>query len=586
MRKNAIPTKKADKPYQGRIFPSYVPLPDWLPNETIFSLASRYHRLSGTPPAHYTSNRLFGDSKRGYQHDFPSGLQYLIDVTHGKVGNINTLISGHTILPFYLALKPHHLAIDAITSMSGPSLGSLKYQLGLLTGRFGAAHPLKICVQCANADVADHGVAYWRLDHQLPTVWLCPIHDTPLRFNTLKTAGVSRFNWLLPEPAEFESASYFAFEPTQGQYRSLKAIARISLRLLHLPGNQSIDIATLLNTYRSRLLQIKRLTQKGQFRLNLIGKEYFEFISTLTTVPFYQGLPQTEHESINQVGRLLRQPRSNPNPIRHVLLISCLFKSWKNFWCQYQQTLLNRSTITNLIQSNTEEHANVTKRQYFLDLLMHQNLSISQAAAQSGVDVYTGIGWAKSISKGFAKRPKILKGSKLVKLIRLIHAGKDKSEIAQACGISVQTVSRFLRANLDLADSWEATRFQNKREQERSTWRTAMDAGQDYGIKHIRMLEPATYAWLYRNDRAWLERANKKVPGLRIVNKSNVDWSKRDKELSKLIQTTAYELIESSAESKISITDLYKKLPDLRARLRGPDKLHECHKVLMAIFSK
>lgn len=54
------------------------PLLQWLPDETLFSLCSRHHRLWGHPHAWQTSLLLFGGRRTGAQHDFPGSLDDLV----------------------------------------------------------------------------------------------------------------------------------------------------------------------------------------------------------------------------------------------------------------------------------------------------------------------------------------------------------------------------------------------------------------------------------------------------------------------------------------------------------------------------
>lgn len=85
--------------------------------------------------------------------------------------------------------------------MRGNGIAHLKYRLGLLTSGLGAAHPLKSCPECMQADLEGHGWAYWRRAHQLPGVWVCPSHGIPLQVSHLKLDQVARFAWTLPLPA-------------------------------------------------------------------------------------------------------------------------------------------------------------------------------------------------------------------------------------------------------------------------------------------------------------------------------------------------------------------------------------------------
>ena len=148
-----------------------------LPDETLFSLCSRQHRIWGGPNARETCALLFGGSRIGTQHDIPSGLGQLECRTRGQWGSASTLAARRTLMRFYEPFVDEQLFDEAIASMRAPSVAHLKFRLGLLTSRFRANHPLKACRVCMEQDRHDHGWAYWHLPHQYPGVWVCPVHE-------------------------------------------------------------------------------------------------------------------------------------------------------------------------------------------------------------------------------------------------------------------------------------------------------------------------------------------------------------------------------------------------------------------------
>lgn len=175
------------------------PLPQWLPDETFFSLASRYHAISGNRLPAHTNLALFGLRRSGCQHDLPTHLDQFAQRTEGRLGSAETIARNHTILPFYLPARSEEEAVAALESLIGPPNGMLKYRLGIVTSRFRANHPLKACPACMEEDVSEQGVAYWHRAHQLPGVWVCRRHSVWLHEATLKSTGVQRFGWLLPK---------------------------------------------------------------------------------------------------------------------------------------------------------------------------------------------------------------------------------------------------------------------------------------------------------------------------------------------------------------------------------------------------
>ncbi len=168
------------------------PMPQWLPDETFFSIASRYHAVSGNRLAAQTNLALFGVHRGGSQHDFPTHLGQFTARTDGHLGTVESIAASRTILPFYLPCRSTEDAAAVVEALAGSPSGMLKYRLGILTSRFRANHPLKACPTCLAEDTATHGVAYWHRAHQLPGTWVCPKHVAFLQVATMKSTGVQR----------------------------------------------------------------------------------------------------------------------------------------------------------------------------------------------------------------------------------------------------------------------------------------------------------------------------------------------------------------------------------------------------------
>ena len=68
-------------------WPDLFPIVDtWLPGETLYSLASRHHLVSGNILAANTCEQLFGHSRLGCSHDLPGQLDEFVKRTGGGLG--------------------------------------------------------------------------------------------------------------------------------------------------------------------------------------------------------------------------------------------------------------------------------------------------------------------------------------------------------------------------------------------------------------------------------------------------------------------------------------------------------------------
>lgn len=152
----------------------------WLPDETLFSLCSRYHRASGQRLASTTCRLLFGHPNQGCAHDFPARLNHFLAVSGNTLGSVEHIVEHRTVLPLYLRFASTNQVNATLNAAALNSSGRLKFQLGLLTSRFRANHPLKACPYCMDEDMKAHSTPYWHREHQLPGVWVCLRHGRKL----------------------------------------------------------------------------------------------------------------------------------------------------------------------------------------------------------------------------------------------------------------------------------------------------------------------------------------------------------------------------------------------------------------------
>lgn len=104
-------------------------------------------------------------------------------------------------------------------------------------------------------------------------------------------------------------------------------------------------------------------------------------------------------------------------------------------------------------------------------------------------------------------------------------------------------------------------------------------------MKVMRGLEPATYAWLYRNDREWL-LAHAPAPVSRATNAGrDTIWLRRDADLSAAVSRAAVELASHRDRQRVLLWELYQAVPALKPKLRVLDRLPRTRKVIEHVLA-
>lgn len=547
------------------------PLLPWLPDETLFSLASRHHRLWGHRLSSQSAKLLFGAPHAGTHHDFPNALSEFAERTSGALGQAEDIAEQRTLLRFYRAFTSDSEVRSAAAIMASPSVAHLKLRLGLLTSRFRAHHPLKACRQCIHNDALTHGWAYWHLEHQYPGVWVCTTHNTPLQESALKSSGVERFLWHLPSvgvlrPAQINLSGNQIGPPAALSAKILALVQRVQ-------PNGWLHPAKLLPTLTRRLRDQGMISRGGSLKLTEAAAAFLDHCEPLRQLSELMAMPSTLDESKAQIGRILRPMRTGTHPLRMLVALDWLFESHEDFVDQHLHALhgaVDAGSHKTGSPSASGESAHPGKSR-LLDL-MTQGRSARSAADEIGVDVGAALMWASQAGIQVSRRPKTLTAEVRAQVVASLSQGADKLDLAASHGLSISTITRVLLSEPGLRDAWSAAQLEARRTEARRIWSGLLVSHPGAGAKIVRALEPAAYAWLYRNDRAWLISNAAPICDDQRTGSRHVKWDLRDAALSAAVERAALTLFEQGS-AHLRLWQLYQVIPELKAKLGRLDRL-------------
>ena len=182
--------------------------------------------------------------------------------------------------------------------------------------------------------------------------------------------------------------------------------------------------------------------------------------------------------------------------------------------------------------------------------------------------------WAARADIAVGRRPKVLKGSLRTSLLQSLADGADKAIVAERHGVSVVTVTRILHSEVGLHAKWKARRHEVARQAARDAWQVLVADHPTVGVKLLRAMNPAAYAWLYRNDPEWLsERSPKLERDTSTQRGSSVQWDERDLVLSAAVAQAALKLAATPGRRPLKLWQLYQEIPELKPKLAVLDRL-------------
>jgi hypothetical protein len=213
----------------------------------------------------------------------------------------------HTISGYYLPfLSTDHQNRIANIVQSG-SMSRWRRTIGGLSRTRQIMHPLKSCRQCVLADLEAVGRAYWHVDFQFPTTWICRQHGLALS----ATSAPSK-RWALPD-AEAAIA-----DPEPAVDDVALVLAELGARIHHLPV---VDVLCIREAAVARLRELGVLHSENSSRHERIERWFSSTATSLLCKTRGEGL---EHLATGDwIAELLWRKRLN-HAARWVTLWSAL----------------------------------------------------------------------------------------------------------------------------------------------------------------------------------------------------------------------------------------------------------------------
>lgn len=511
------------------------PRVDWLPDETLFSLCSRQHLVMGNLNPATTSISVLGLRQQFIKHDIPCGIAALEQTGFEYWGSAESILFDHTIFSLFVPFQNQVKIEDAIRTVKSDRIDSFKYRLGLVSSGFGAEHPLKACPSCMHEDVHAHGIAYWHLTHQYPGVLICPRHQTWLLASVKSRRWSGRFEWSLP-------AEEFLIEQASSQRLWSRpvflALADNVIDLASIGRATSFESCTVAATYRTAVLQGSR------------SASLLERTEPLRRFHLFESLPADKKSSESFVNQLVRPPRRSIHPLKHLVLIDWLFDDLHSFLEAYKAEVARSDQQVASTPSRPDKRF---------------SLSHSEASAKN------------------ALRPKRLKGRLKEDLLSKLAEGVSKHVLCEEFQITVSTINKLLRAHPATYAIALKARHRRETDEHRSQWQHLHCLYPELGIQALRNKMTPLYAWLYRNDKAWLKAEGQTFAKLAHVSKHRVDWEARDYRLLSILRTARVS-IALSQRGPVTMAKLYAMIPMLSTCLENRDQYHESRAYLSTVL--
>lgn len=399
------------------------------------------------------------------------------------------IIQNHTLFPYYVSFVPQSMARASLDALKTGRTESLYSQFSLIANRIPLEHILKFCPRCANADLKRYGVAYWHVQHQLPYIRYCSVHEQKLCEQIIKRRTLTL-------PPQRRNAKVKYSPPSK---KSL-LFATMSTQLLA-EKHHFDETSRVIECYLIALDSNGFVTKSGKIRQRALSDNVRCFWFDLLQNDLVDAIFCSEDNSTFP-RTIFYQPDSFHHPIKHLLLIAYLFGGLSNFLCCYQNK--SQSPLCQKQQTTIEfERVSAEKRTRALSELKAGS-SIRQAAKKAKVSV----GYTKSLAVQngveINRRPQQLFGHERKQILEQLRTGKSTQEIASDIGCSIGAVEQILTQHPIIKHLRAELRFFQKRQKHRIQIKAYLTHNPNATRNNIRQHKGASYAWCFKNDKVWL----------------------------------------------------------------------------------
>ena len=528
--------------------------PDLHPDELLYSGHARYAHSVRYPNLKNMIDELFGSRHIIASIAFASHLQYFVtQQPQPDRFTTDSLITEHTLLPFYAPFLPQDRVEQLTRDMCGTNGPGVYMRVGLMASTIPSPQYLQYCPECSKEDKRHFGEMYWHRQHQIPGVLVCHIHNVWLEHSSVQIHNrKTRHQFVAAEEALRLIHSSRPMEAPSHLFDTLLFIAKGAAWLLQQkefsPGLESLRTA-----YTRALASRDLATYSERIRMTELQEAFVAYYPD--NVLSYLHCTLDRQSPDNWLARLVRKPDGSQHPLQHLLLMRFLGCTPETFFSKNSdQPIFGTgpwpclNSVSDHYRQPQIEECKIVYSQYI------SGKPIGTFSCSCGF-VYSRTGPDVSVEDQF--RFDKIKTFGQVWDAKLQILWNDESislrGIARQLRVDSLTIKRHatriglsfpraggkqprLRESLQLRLYTLQAPETTKVEKYRTAWLATLQEVPSVGVKKLRSKVPGIYTWLYRNDRVWL-KAHTPVSAKKAGSQFHrVDWEERDMQLAEKVR--------------------------------------------------
>jgi len=527
-------------------------------DEVLYSVFARYHVRSGNTSYKATIKDLFGSTSVTAVMDLPSNIQNLVNnMPLNSRYTEEYLIKSHTLFPFYSAFLPPKRAEQIFESMIGEKGGGIYSRTGIMASSITLNQYFKFCPACAKEDKLQYGELYWHRVHQIPGILICPKHHVPLYDSQVPIRGYNKHEYKAAVEENCVEPD-IAVKYSDDVFEKLIRLAKDAQILLN-SDFQKRNIEWYKEQYLAKMMEMGFATSNGKVHQKEFIKEFIDYYGEKFLEIVQSGV-DVDNDS-NWLMDMIRKKNKTAHPIRHLLLSRFLGISLPDLFYKKMEykpfgdgpwPCLNAASDHYLkpVVSDLKVSYSTDSKCPVGTFSCTCRFVYTRSGPDESEDARYRFGRIKAFGTVWEERLKELVNQKL-----------SLRETARLLGVDANTVKKFAR-KLELTTYWEK-RSDSDRECDnyrnnvssmdldrscyRQKWKELRMQYPEMGKTQLRQVDKALFAWLYRNDREWL---NQNSPDKKVTNaiNSRIDWGQRDNEIFSQVKEIVDKILNSDGK--------------------------------------
>jgi len=548
---------------------TFFPVP--YEDEVLYSVLARYHVRSGNTSYKATMKDLFGSTSVTAVMDLPSNIQNLVNnMPLNSRYTEEYLIKSHTLFPFYSAFLPPKRAEQVFESMKGDNGGSIYSRTGIMASSITLNSYFIFCPVCAKEDKLQYGELYWHRVHQIPGVLVCPKHYVPLYNSQVPVRGYNKHEYKAAGEENCVEPDT-AVKYSDDIFEKLIRLAEDAQALLN-SDFEKRDIEWYKEQYLAKMMEMGFATSNGKVHQKEFIKEFINYYSE-KYLDIVQSRVHVDNDS-NWLMDMLRKKNKTAHPIRHLLLSRFLDILLSDLFHKKMEYKPFGDGPWLCLNAAAEHYLRPVVSDLKISYSIDSKCPVGTFSCTCGF-VYTRSGPDESEDARYQfGRIKRFGQVWEERLKELVNQKLSLRETARLLGVDTNTVKKYAK-KLGLTTYWEKRSesdgvYDNEgnsyssmnldKDYYRENWNELRKQYPEMGKTQLRMVDKALFAWLYRNDREWL---NQNSPDKKVANavNSRVDWNQRDNEILSQVKGIVDKMMNSDEKpERITISLIGRKL--------------------------